>query len=128
MLQYWFFWYFNEFNDLHEGDWEGMQISFEAATPRRALEEEPSEVILFQHAGGERAAWGDSKVQKRGSRPIVYPAAGSHATFYGPAVYVENGQHGSGLGCDNTTAPLRELSLRWYFFRATPLSAAASAG
>ncbi len=112
VLQYWFFWYFNQFNDLHEGDWEGMQISFEAATPRRALAEEPSEVILFQHAGGERAAWGDSKVQKRGSRPIVYPAAGSHATFYDSAVYVENGQHGSGLGCDNTTAPLRELSLR----------------
>ena len=29
-LQYWFFWYFNQFNDLHEGDWEGMQITFEA--------------------------------------------------------------------------------------------------
>jgi len=111
-LQYWFFWYFNQFNDLHEGDWEGMQITFEAETPAAALREEPSEIILFQHAGGERADWEDGKVQKEGTHPIVYPAAGSHATFYDSAVYVENGQHGSGLGCDNTTGPLRELRLR----------------
>ena len=110
-LQYWFFWYFNQFNDLHEGDWEGMQITFEADTPAVALHEEPSEIILFQHAGGERAKWTDGKVQKEGTHPIVYPAAGSHATFYDSAVYVENGQHGSGLGCDNTTGPLRELTL-----------------
>ncbi len=111
-LQYWFFWYFNQFNDLHEGDWEGMQITFEANSPASALHEEPSEIILFQHAGGERADWADGKVQKEGTHPIVYPAAGSHATFYDSAVYVENGQHGSGLGCDNTTEPLRELKLR----------------
>jgi hypothetical protein len=111
-LQYWFFWYFNQFNDLHEGDWEGMQITFEAQSPAAALHEEPSEIILFQHAGGERASWADGKVQKEGTHPIVYPAAGSHATFYDSAVYVENGQHGSGLGCDNTTEPLRELALR----------------
>ena len=110
-LQYWFFWYFNQFNDLHEGDWEGMQITFEAEAPAAALHEEPSEIILFQHAGGERASWEDGKVQKEGTHPVVYPAAGSHATFYDSAVYVENGQHGSGLGCDNTTEPLRELKL-----------------
>jgi hypothetical protein len=111
-LQYWFFWYFNQFNDLHEGDWEGMQVTFEADTPAAALAEEPSQIILFQHAGGERADWGDGKVRKEGRHPVVYPAAGSHATFYDSAIYVENGQHGSGLGCDNTTAPLRELRLR----------------
>jgi hypothetical protein len=111
-LQYWFFWYFNQFNDLHEGDWEGMQITFEAPNAEQALNEEPGEIILFQHAGGERADWTDGKVQKQGSHPVVYPAAGSHATFYDSAVYVENGQHGSGLGCDNTTEPLRELKLR----------------
>jgi hypothetical protein len=111
-LQYWFFWYFNQFNDLHEGDWEGMQVSFESETVNEALGEEPSEIIVFQHAGGERADWDDSKVQKEGTHPIVYPAAGSHATFYGSAVYVQNGQNGSGLGCDRTTAPLREVRPR----------------
>ncbi len=113
-LQFWFFWYFNQFNDLHEGDWEGMQITFGAAGPEQALAsgEEPSEIILFQHAGGERASWEDAKVQKRGTRPVVYSAAGSHATFYDSAVYVENGQQGSGLGCDNTSEPLEEVPLR----------------
>jgi hypothetical protein len=111
-LQYWFFWYFNQFNDLHEGDWEGMQLAFEADSAAEALREEPYETILFQHAGGERANWSDSKVHKEGSHPIVYPAAGSHATFYDSAVYVENGQEGSGVGCDNTSEPLRELRLR----------------
>ena len=87
-----------------------MQISFEAETPRAgAATKRPTEIIVFQHAGGERASWGDSKVQKEGTHPIVYPAAGSHATFYDSAVYVQNGQHGSGLGCDNTSGPLREL-------------------
>ena len=80
--------------------------------PPQALEEEPCEIILFQHAGGERADWSDPKVQKEGTHPIVYPAAGSHATFYDSAVYIENGQHGSGLGCDNTSEPLRELRPR----------------
>ncbi|HEX5608459.1 MAG TPA: hypothetical protein VFX45_00030 [Solirubrobacterales bacterium] len=113
-LQYWFFWYFNQFNDLHEGDWEGMQVTFESDTPEEALEsgEEPSEIIVFQHAGGERASWDDAKVQKEGKHPVVYPAAGSHATFYDSAVYVQNGQNGSGVGCDNTSEPLRELRPR----------------
>jgi hypothetical protein len=111
-LQYWFFWYFNQFNDLHEGDWEGMQLTFEADSPQAALGEEPGEAILFQHAGGERANWSDSKLQKQGTHPVVYPAAGSHATFYDSAVYVQNGQNGSGVGCDVTTDPLRELRPR----------------
>ncbi|MEX2447612.1 MAG: hypothetical protein WD404_02580 [Solirubrobacterales bacterium] len=111
-VQYWFFWYFNQFNDLHEGDWEGMQVVFEASDPRRALAEGPSEVGLFQHGGGEKAAWSDGKVEKEGTHPVVYPAAGSHATFYDAAVYVENGRKGSGVGCDNTTAPHERLEVR----------------
>ena len=35
VVQYWFFYYFNQFNDVHEGDWEGMQIAFDADTPAR---------------------------------------------------------------------------------------------
>ena len=107
VVQYWFFWYFNQFNDVHEGDWEGMQISFEDVdTPAEALAKGPSQIALFQHAGGERANWTDAKVQKDGNHPIVYPAAGSHATFYDNAIYIQNGSHGSGVGCDNTSKPL----------------------
>jgi hypothetical protein len=105
VVQYWFFYYFNQFNDVHEGDWEGMQIAFDADTPAEALAQGPSEVALFQHAGGERADWDDAKVQKDGTHPIVYPAAGSHATFYDNAIYIQNGSHGSGVGCDDTQSP-----------------------
>lgn len=108
-LQYWFYWYFNQFNDLHESDWEGMQITFNGSTPGQALEEEPKEMIVFQHAGGERANWTDGKVEKEGDHPVVYPAAGSHATFYQSAIYPQNGSRGSGVGCDNTSEPLTEL-------------------
>ncbi len=111
-VQYWFFWYFNQFNDVHEGDWEGMQIAFDANTPRRALAKGPYEIALFQHGGGEKADWDDDKVEKHGTHPVAYPAAGSHATFFDSAIYVENGQGGSGLGCDNTTEPLRQLRPR----------------
>ena len=106
VVQYWFFYYFNQFNDVHEGDWEGMQIAFDADTPAQALADGPSQIALFQHAGGERADWDDSKVQKEDTHPIVYPAAGSHATFYDNAIYIQNGQNGSGVGCDNTSEPL----------------------
>jgi hypothetical protein len=105
VVQYFFFYYFNQFNDVHEGDWEGMQISFDADTPAEALDQGPSQVALFQHAGGERANWDDAKVQKDGTHPVVYPAAGSHATFYDDAIYIQNGSHGSGVGCDHTSAP-----------------------
>ncbi len=110
-VQYWFFWYFNQFNDLHEGDWEGMQVVFESSDPAQALREGPSEVGLFQHGGGEKAEWESGKVEKEGTHPVVYPAAGSHATFYEAAVYVENGRKGSGVGCDNTAEPHTRLDV-----------------
>jgi hypothetical protein len=112
VVQYWFFYYFNQFNDLHEGDWEGMQIAFDASTAAQALAEGPSKVVLFQHAGGETASWDDDKLQKHGSHPVVYSAAGSHATFYGSGVYLQTGQGGAGLGCDNTTGPWRRVAVR----------------
>jgi len=111
-VQYWFYWYFNQFNDVHESDWEGMQISFDATTARGALRAGPDEIGLFQHGGGEKADWSEGKVEKQGTHPVVYSAAGSHATFFAPAVYLENGQGGSGLGCDNTTGPSRRLRVR----------------
>jgi hypothetical protein len=109
VIQYWFYYYFNQFNDVHEGDWEGMQIAFDADTPAQALADGPSKIALFQHGGGQVSDWDDDLVEKEDTHPIVYPAAGSHATFHEPAIFVENGQGGAGLGCDNTTEPLRRL-------------------
>jgi hypothetical protein len=112
VLQYWFFYWFNQFNDLHEADWEGMQIVFPADSAREALTVDPTEIGLFQHAGGEKARWDQEKVKKKGTHPVVHPGAGSHATFYESTIFLENGENGSGLGCDNTTEELRELRPR----------------
>jgi hypothetical protein len=100
-VQYWFYWYYNDWNNKHEGDWEGIQLVFPAATPTEALDLAPSSVGYAQHEGGERAQWDDSKLELDGDHPVVYPSIGSHASYYGAALYL--GRSGSeGFGCDDT--------------------------
>jgi hypothetical protein len=104
-LQYWFFYPFNDFNNTHEGDWEMIQLVFDAADAREALEEEPVEVGYSSHEGAERAAWGDEKLELvDGTHPVVYPAAGSHANKFGEALYLGSSAE-AGVGCDNTIGP-----------------------
>lgn len=102
-LQYWFYYAYNRFNNLHESDWETIQLTFEGSTVAEALGQQPQSVAFAQHAGGETAAWTSSKLQKDGDHPIVYPASGSHATYYDDDIYLGWGEHGSGFGCDNST-------------------------
>jgi hypothetical protein len=101
-LQYWMFYVFNDWNNLHEGDWEMIQLNFHASSAAQALRTTPTEVGYSQHTGGERAQWGDPKLQLvGGTHPVVYPADGSHANFFGSALYL--GASGEqGVGCDDT--------------------------
>jgi hypothetical protein len=108
-LQYWFFYVFNDWNNLHEGDWEMIQLVFDAGSPAQALERKPVEVGYSQHTGGERATWGDEKLQLiDGTHPVVHPAAGSHANFYGSALYLGSSAD-EGVGCDDTREPSFDL-------------------
>jgi hypothetical protein len=102
VIQYWFFWIYNEWNNLHEGDWEMMQIVFEAGSPEEALDTEPVRVGLTQHEGAERADWVD--VQMRNGRAVVYPAGGSHAMFFEQDRFLGKSAD-AGFGCDDTRAP-----------------------
>ncbi len=107
-LQYWFYWYYNDWNNKHESDWEGIQLVFEADSVEEALTVDPIEVGYAQHEGGERAAWTSAKLERVGDRPVVYPSAGSHASYYSSALYL--GRSGSeGFGCDNTDGPSRRV-------------------
>ncbi len=101
-LQYWMFYVYNDWNNLHEGDWEMIQLNFDAASAAQALHETPVQVGYSQHTGGERADWGDDKLEiVGGTHPVVYPASGSHAGFFDQALYL--GASGSqGVGCDDT--------------------------
>jgi hypothetical protein len=111
-LQYWFYYLFNEWNNNHEGDWEMIQLNFDAATPAEALRERPTEVGYSQHSSAERAAWGDAKLELvGGTRPVVYPARGSHANFFTDELYLARSQ-AAGLGCDDARPPWRRLDTR----------------
>ena len=111
-LQYWLFYAYNDWNNLHEGDWEMIQLLFDAADAQEALDEEPAAVGYSQHEGAERAEWDDEKLELvDGRRPVVYPAAGSHANFFDEALHI--GSSGEqGVGCDNTEGPHVQLEPR----------------
>jgi hypothetical protein len=109
-LQYWFFYGFNDFNNLHEGDWEMIELVFDARGAREALSRNPVEVGYSSHEGAERASWGEDKLDRvGGTHPVVYPAAGSHANKYTEALYLGSSAE-AGVGCDDTRSPHVELN------------------
>jgi hypothetical protein len=110
-LQYWFYYYFNDWNNRHESDWEMIQLIFDASSAEEALAQDPLRVVYAQHGGGERADWDDKKLDKENGRPVVYVATGSHASQFGRHVYLGNGEGGTGFGCDDASGPSRRLSL-----------------
>ena len=108
-LQYWFFYAFNDFNNKHEGDWEMVELVFEAEDAAAALRTAPLEVGYSQHEGAERASWDDDKLEVvDGTHPVVHPAAGSHANYYGEELYLGRSA-AQGVGCDDTSEPTVEL-------------------
>jgi hypothetical protein len=108
-LQYWLYYPFNDWNNLHEGDWEMIQLVFPAGSAEEALETQPLEVGYSQHEGAERAEWGEEKLEiVEGTHPVVYPAAGSHANFYSDGLFLGRSAE-QGVGCDDTTGPHGEL-------------------
>ena len=110
-LQYWYYWVYNQFNNLHESDWEMIQLTFDADTVEEALAAEaPASVVFAQHAGGESANWDDDKITRDGNHIHTYSAAGSHATYYQPAIWIGWGANGSGFGCDTIDPDIETLS------------------
>ncbi len=79
-VQYWAFYYYNDWFNKHEGDWEMLQIMLEP-------DETPRWVVYSQHHGGTRRAWEDTP-RYADTHPIVYVAKGSHANYFaGPESY-----------------------------------------
>ena len=85
-LQYWFFYAFNDWanafgglND-HEGDWEAMQILFRREAGNRPVEP-PAYVCYLGHQSRITKPWEHPDIQRSGTHPHVYVAAGSHASY-----------------------------------------------
>jgi hypothetical protein len=86
-----------------------IQLVFDASTAAQALQRHPVEVGYSQHEGAERAAWTDQKLELvGGTHPVVHPAAGSHANFYGEALYLGSSTE-EGVGCDDTRGPTFDI-------------------
>lgn len=110
-LQYWMYYYFNDWNNNHEGDWEMVMFFFDTTSVEEALTMEPNSVIYAQHGGGERASWDDDKLSKEDGHPVVYVARGAHASFFEQNVYLGLAENGTGFGCETTKGPHRRYAL-----------------
>jgi hypothetical protein len=106
-LAYWCFYFYNDFNLLgpflhagdHEGDWEMIQLRLDPAG------DAPDLAVYAQHTHAAERPW--AQVQREGPRPVVYPARGSHASYFSP------GTHWTGAWFDHAdgTHPGPELQL-----------------
>jgi hypothetical protein len=86
-----------------------IQLVFDAETADEALGETPVEIGYSSHEGAERSDWDDERLELvDGTRPVVYPAAGSHANKYTEALYLGSSAE-AGVGCDDTRGPHVEL-------------------
>jgi len=94
VLQYWLFYPFNDWrsgffgaND-HEADWEKVHV-YLAQTPDGELRPEWVTYASHNYFGDNlRRRWDDPEVEKVGEHPVVYVAAGSHASYYAPGEYL----------------------------------------
>jgi RsiW-degrading membrane proteinase PrsW (M82 family) len=79
-IQYWAFYFYNDWFNKHEGDWEMVQVILTDAG-------EPEWVVLSQHHGGTRRPWSQAPVEES-THPAAYVALGSHANYFvGEEVY-----------------------------------------
>ena len=102
VLQYWFFYYYNnwEGGPDHEGDWEFIQLIFPAnKSPQEIIEENisPDEAVYSAHLGGYKEDWENDAVEKDGDRPVVYVAQGSHANYFQKGTCDITSPRGSGV-------------------------------
>jgi hypothetical protein len=125
-LQYFFFYPFNDYNNKHEADWERIQVEFQAVDAEAALGIAPDLVVYSQHYGSERADWDDDKLTLvDDTRPVVFVAAGSHASQYDEGLFL--GRSASeGFGCDTTVGPHDEVLPEVRTIPSDPAAAAAA--
>jgi hypothetical protein len=95
VLQYWFFYPFNNWrsgffgaND-HEADWEMCCLYLSEDRESGTVTPEWVAYASHDYAGDDlRRHWYDPEVEKVGEHPVVYAGAGSHACYFQPGEYL----------------------------------------
>ena len=88
-LAYWFFYFYNDYSligplikaGLHEGDWEMIQLRLDPAG------QQPDLAVYAQHKHAGLRPW--SAVEREGDQPVVYPARGSHASYFSAGIRLD---------------------------------------
>ena len=85
-VQYWFFYIFNDFLNVHEGDWEVVECIWKGNDLNSIIDnnKHPDFVAFSQHNWVETLPWDDVEKEKENglaSHPVVYVALGSHANY-----------------------------------------------
>ena len=109
-LQYWFFYVFNDWNNTHEGDWEMIQLDFDAGERGPGAGDHArrrSATASTRAPSGRRGATRSCELVD-GTHPVVHPAAGVHANFYEEALYLGSSAS-EGVGCDDTRGPTLDI-------------------
>ncbi|HEX9091985.1 MAG TPA: PrsW family glutamic-type intramembrane protease, partial [Anaerolineales bacterium] len=73
-IQYWLYYFYNDWFNKHEGDWELVEVILRANG-------QPESVVYSQHHGGVRRTWSTTPVEGS-THPVVYVARGSHANYF----------------------------------------------
>ncbi|MGH2588491.1 MAG: hypothetical protein ACRDJE_26515, partial [Dehalococcoidia bacterium] len=94
-LQYWWFLFYNDAWNRHQGDWEGITVFLRGSGDDIM----PLGAAYASHDLGRWRRWQDvtrvgedSELDEDGMHPLVYTARGSHASYFD---YNENGYHPS---------------------------------
>ena len=77
-IQYWFFYYYNDWANEHEGDWESVLVLLRG--------EDPIAVASSTHEAGEVRHW--MHVEQQDGHPVLHVAAGSHAFYFQPGAFL----------------------------------------
>lgn len=76
IIQYWMFYYYNDFRNVHEMDWEVAMVHVRDT----AGTWQPVQAGFSAHLSGSRLSWSDLGTE--GDSLLVFVAAGSHAQYF----------------------------------------------
>ena len=74
-IQYWYFYYVNNFADFHEGDWEMVDVFLDNNL-------NPIYCAYSNHDDAIWRDWGQVEGSGLGTHPVSYVANGSHANYF----------------------------------------------